>query len=54
MKQVLVKSGHVHVEEVPAPAVAPGRVLVGVARSLISSGTESGFVSGGGAAGGIT
>ena len=51
MKQVLVKGGKVAIEEVPPPAAAPGMVLVRVRRSLISSGTESGFVSGGGAAG---
>lgn len=51
MKQVLVKGGKVAIEEVPPPSAAPGMVLVRVRRSLISSGTESGFVSGGGAAG---
>ncbi|MBI2423361.1 MAG: bi-domain-containing oxidoreductase [Candidatus Hydrogenedentes bacterium] len=50
MKQVLVKGGHVRIEEVPAPSVAPGMVLVHVSHSLISSGTESGFVSEGGTA----
>lgn len=51
MKQVLVKSGKVYIEDVPCPAVAPGMALVRVSHSLISSGTESGFVSEGGAAG---
>ncbi len=51
MKQVLVKGGSVGVEEVPAPAVEPGMALVRVAASLISSGTESGFLSEGGTAG---
>jgi len=48
MKQVLVKSGQARVEEVPAPTVAPGMVLVRVRRSVISSGTESAFLSEGG------
>lgn len=51
MKQVLVKGGKVQIEDVPPPAAAPGMVLVRVRRSLISSGTESGFVSDGGTAG---
>lgn len=50
MKQVLVKGGKVHLETVPPPAIAPGMALVRVRYSLISSGTESGFVSGGGTA----
>ena len=51
MKQVLVKGGSVTVEEVPAPVVEAGMALVRVAASLISSGTESGFLSEGGTAG---
>lgn len=51
MKQVLVKGGKVQTEEVPPPAVSPGMVLVRVRRSLISSGTESSFVSDSGTAG---
>lgn len=51
MKQVLVKGGSVTVEEVPAPVVEPGMALVRIAASLISSGTESGFLSEGGTAG---
>ncbi|HOC70465.1 MAG TPA: oxidoreductase, partial [Candidatus Hydrogenedentes bacterium] len=51
MKQVLVKGGSVCIEEVPAPAVEPGTALVRVAASLISSGTESGFLSEGGTTG---
>lgn len=51
MKQVLVKGGNVRIEEVPPPGVGPGMVLVRVGHSLISSGTESGFVSEGGTAG---
>ncbi len=50
MKQILVKSGKICVEEVPAPALERGMVLVRVRRSVISSGTESEFVSGGGTA----
>jgi len=50
MKQILVKGGTVHVEEVPPPQVAPGMALVRVSHSLISSGTESSFVSEGGTA----
>ncbi len=50
MKQVLVKGGKVQIEEVPPPNVAPGHALVRVCCSVISSGTESGFVSDGGTA----
>lgn len=50
MKQVLVKGGNVQIEEVPPPATTPDTVLVRVSHSLISSGTESGFVSDGGTA----
>lgn len=50
MKQVLVKGGEVFVEEVPPPQAPRGGALVRVACSLISSGTESGFVSQGGTA----
>jgi len=50
MRQVLVRGGHVHIEEVPIPTPGPGQALVRVNRSLISSGTESGFVSQGGTA----
>lgn len=48
MKQVLVKGGEVFVEEVPPPQASRGAALVQVACSLISSGTESGFVAQGG------
>lgn len=48
MKQVLIKSGDVFVEEVPPPAVPRAGALVRVHSSLISSGTESGNVSTGG------
>lgn len=40
MKQVVVKQGKVVVEEVPAPLVEPGTVLVQVDHSCISVGTE--------------
>src|SRR5689334_20844555 len=40
MKQVLVRRGGVTVEEVPAPMVEAGTVLVRVAYSCISAGTE--------------
>ena len=40
MKQVLVKSGGVVVEEVAAPFVSPKRILVSVKYSCISAGTE--------------
>lgn len=47
MKQVLVKGGKVHLETVPPPAMGAGMALVRVHYSLISSGTESSFVSSG-------
>jgi predicted dehydrogenase/threonine dehydrogenase-like Zn-dependent dehydrogenase len=50
MKQVLVKGGKVHLETVPPPAIGSGMALVRVHYSLISSGTESSFVSSGGTA----
>ena len=40
MKQVLIKQGQVVVEDIPAPQVAPGTVLVRVKFSSISAGTE--------------
>ena len=40
MRQVLIKQGKVLLEEVPAPAVEPGTVLVRVEYSCISIGTE--------------
>jgi polar amino acid transport system substrate-binding protein len=42
MKQILqnTRSGEVTVEEVPAPTLQPGRVLVRTVASLISAGTE--------------
>jgi len=40
MKQVLVRSGSVVVEDVPAPMAEPGTVLVAVDHSAVSVGTE--------------
>lgn len=40
MKQVLIRRGQVTVVDVPAPLIEPGHVLVEVAYSMISSGTE--------------
>lgn len=40
MKQVLIKGGGVEVREVPSPRVGPRNVLVRVAHSCISAGTE--------------
>lgn len=40
MKQVLIRRGRAVVETVPAPLIEPGHVLVEVAYSLISTGTE--------------
>ena len=40
MKQVLIKQGRAVVEEVPAPLVEAGTVLVGVRSSCVSIGTE--------------
>jgi predicted dehydrogenase/threonine dehydrogenase-like Zn-dependent dehydrogenase len=40
MKQVLIKQGTVYLEEIPAPQVEPGTVLVQVLHSCISAGTE--------------
>lgn len=48
MRQVLIrKDGTVVVEEVPAPALGPGEILVDVASSVISTGTETGGLAGG-------
>ncbi len=46
MKQVLIRRGLVTVDEVPAPLIEPGHVLVEVAYSMISSGTEISAVEG--------
>ncbi|MFQ5585208.1 MAG: bi-domain-containing oxidoreductase [Thermodesulfobacteriota bacterium] len=40
MKQVLIKKGQAVVEDIPAPAVEAGKVLVRVAYSCVSVGTE--------------
>jgi predicted dehydrogenase/threonine dehydrogenase-like Zn-dependent dehydrogenase len=40
MKQVLVRSGAIVVEEVPAPSPGPKEILVRVAYSCVSAGTE--------------
>ena len=40
MKQVLIKSGKITLEEVPAPEIAPGFLLVENCYSFISTGTE--------------
>jgi predicted dehydrogenase len=48
MKQVLIRQGHAVVEDVPAPALEAGTVLVRVGRSCVSVGTEmSGLASSG-------
>jgi len=48
MKQILVKRGKAYVEDVPAPVVEKGHVLIKVASSCISAGTEiSGVISSG-------
>ena len=45
MKQVFIKRGQVLVEEVPAPMCDDNSLLIEVAYSLISSGTETAGVS---------
>jgi predicted dehydrogenase/threonine dehydrogenase-like Zn-dependent dehydrogenase len=45
MKQVIVRNGRAVVEEVPAPALFPGSILVRVAFSCISPGTEGATLS---------
>lgn len=40
MRQVLLRDGRAVVEEVPAPTLEPGRVLVRTAFSVLSAGTE--------------
>ncbi|HOT51320.1 MAG TPA: oxidoreductase, partial [Candidatus Hydrogenedentes bacterium] len=50
MKQVLVRGGKVEVHELPVPTAPAGSALVRVHCSMISSGTESSFVSEGGVA----
>lgn len=48
MLQVAVSGGQIHVVEVPDPALRPGGALVRTSHSLISVGTESASVGGGG------
>jgi len=45
MIQALIKKGRVLPEEVPAPVVSPGSVLIKVVNSCISAGTELSGVS---------
>lgn len=40
MKQILIRQGKACVEEIPAPGVEPGTILVKVVRSCVSIGTE--------------
>lgn len=47
MKQVLFRQGKPVVEDVPAPSLEPGTVLVRVAHSCISTGTELGGIASG-------
>lgn len=44
MKQALLRKGRVTVEDVPFPARDPGKLLVELTRSLISTGTDLGLV----------
>ncbi len=48
MKQVIIRGGKPVVEEVPAPVAGPGQVLVQVAFSCISPGTELALTATGG------
>jgi len=48
MKQVIIKQGQAVIEDVPAPKVEPGTVLVQVNHSCISIGTEMSGVKGSG------
>ncbi len=48
MLQVAVSGGQVHVVDVPEPMLRPGGVLVATSHSLISVGTESASMGGGG------
>lgn len=50
MKQVLIRSGQIVVDDVPAPIVGAGGALVRVRSSCISAGTESAGITGGYAA----
>jgi len=53
MKQVVLRNGQVVVEEVPAPAMLPGGVLVQVAFSCVSPGTETATLTAGEIKGGV-
>jgi len=53
MKQVVLRNGQAVVEEVPAPAMLPGGVLVQVAYSCVSPGTETAMLSSGEIKGGV-
>jgi predicted dehydrogenase/threonine dehydrogenase-like Zn-dependent dehydrogenase len=53
MKQVVLRNGQAVVEEVPAPAMLPGGVLVHVAYSCISPGTETATLTAGEIKGGV-
>jgi predicted dehydrogenase/threonine dehydrogenase-like Zn-dependent dehydrogenase len=53
MKQVVLRNGQAVVEEVPAPAMLPGGVLVQVAFSCISPGTETATLAAGEIKGGV-
>jgi predicted dehydrogenase/threonine dehydrogenase-like Zn-dependent dehydrogenase len=48
MKQVCLSGGQIAVLEVPAPACAPGGIVVRTSHSLISTGTELSATGGGG------
>lgn len=48
MRQVLIRRGRAEVAEIPAPLIEKGHVLVEVAYSLISAGTEMSGVEGSG------
>jgi len=48
MKQILLKKGRLVIDDVPAPVIGKGMILVEVYHSLISSGTESFVVKEGG------
>ena len=45
MLQVITKKGKINIEEVPAPSVSKGSVLIKVVNSCISAGTELGKVA---------
>jgi len=44
MKQVLIHKGNINLANVPAPLIEPGFILIEVAFSLISTGTELGNI----------